>query len=598
MKLSTPLGRSQPPRLTKYLRLGLIACLTCLLSIAIAITHPAPLFAQLPFLGNPNQAASNPPQPAGRIDTDWVQLDGRRLFQVGAESVISMVPGAPAPVETKVELIENTLMQVVDRGIDPDALEITYEITPEHNAEMFLVKGLDLNKPLKLFTLTAIDATACGLTLEESGQHIAKILHDALIQAWQERQPAYLQRHAIYSVLTVLAMIVISGILWLIQKRLSDRWEKVRVRQMQLAKELDNAHQENLAEEEDITDAHQTVMDEIIGHEVQCHRQINRHNFRRAMLQIAHATIWFSGIAWIVGLFPYSRWLQFFILSQPLMVVVILAIRPAASYSSIFIDRALDKWVKRESIGEDMVQRWNLRINSFGPIVKGGINAFLWLFAIVFVLYCLRIPIAPILAGAGILGLAVSLGAQTLVRDLISGALILMEDQYAIGDFVILNTTFGRVEKMNLRTTSLRNRQGNLITLPNSDIRLVNNLSKDWARYKLHIFVDHATDVDYAYEIIQKVADEMIADEFWGSQIIEAEIRGVEDIDAFGYSVGLRFETKPGIYRKVVREYRRRVKGAFEKAGIKFGKNFMSILDREILQPLGINAGSGSSSIH
>jgi small-conductance mechanosensitive channel len=578
----------------------LIACLSCLFCIAIAVANPTPLFAQLPFLNNPSRtdASSNLGSLASVVDTDWVTLDGRRLFQVGAESVFAMVPNAPSPVETKVAIIESTLQQVVDRGIEPEALEITYEITPEHNAEIFLTKGLDLSDPLKLFTLTAVDATACGLTLEESGQHIVGIVHDALIEAQQERQPDYLQQQAIYSVLVFLGMMVGSGILWLIQKRLSDRWDKVRTGQMQRAQELAEIHQDNLAEEEDITTDHQDVMDQIIDHEVHCSRQINRHNFQRAVLQIAHITLWFSGIAWIVGLFPYSRWLQFFILSQPLMVVVILAVRPATSYSSIFIDRALDRWVKRESIGEDMMQRWNLRINSFGPIIKGGLSALLWLSAIVFVLYCLRIPVAPILAGAGILGLAISLGAQTLVRDLISGALILVEDQYAIGDFVILNTTFGRVEKMNLRTTSLRNRQGNLITLPNSDIRLVNNLSKDWARFKLHIYVDHSTEVDYAYKIIQQVADEMIADEFWGTQIIEAEIRGVEDIDALGYSVGLRFETKPGIYRKVVREYRRRVKGAFEKAGIKFGVNLMSILNREVFMPMGINAGNGSSSIH
>jgi small-conductance mechanosensitive channel len=590
--------RSTTP--TKFLCLTLMAGL---LSIAIAAVNPAPIYAQLPFLGNQlsvnnNRPVVNSSGQIGSIVYAPIMLDGHNLFSVGAESAGTNVPGIARPVDTKIGVIEERLKLVVDRGVDVNNLEIIYEITPDNNAEVFLVNGLGLAEPFKLLTLTQIDATVCGLTLAESGDHIVHILHDALINAWQERQPAYLQRHAIYSVLAILGMIASSGILWFIQKRLNRQWGKTRSQHRQRAQELADNHQDNLAEEEDITDDHQNVMEQIIGHEVLCTRQVNRYNFRRTILQIAHVTIWFGGIAWIVGLFPYSRWLQFFILSQPLMVVVLLIVRPATSYSSIFIDRSLDKWAKRESISENMMQRWNLRINSFGPVVKGGATTLLWLFTVLFVLYSLRIPIAPILAGAGILGLAVSLGAQTLVRDLISGALILIEDQYAIGDFVILNETFGRVEKMNLRTTSLRNRQGNLITLPNSDIRLVNNLSKDWARYKLHIYVDHATEVDYAYKIIQQVADEMIADQFWGDQIIEAEIRGVEEIDALGYSVGLRFETKPGIYRKVVREYRRRIKSAFEKAGIKFGMNLMSILNRDVLKPIGIGSGNGAGSIH
>lgn len=570
--------------------------------MAIAAVNPLPLSAQLPFPGNQlfvnDRPVVNTAGQIGNIVYAPIMLDGHNLFSVGAESAGTNVPGIPRPVDTKIGVIEERLKLAIDRGIDINNLEIIYELTANDNAEIFLVSGLDLAEPFKLLTLTQIDATVCGLTLAESGDHIVHILHDALIRAMLERQPAYLQRHALYSVLAIMGMIGASTILFFIQKRLNHQWGQSKAVNQQKAKELADTHQKNLAEEEDITDERQYVMEQIIGHEVQCTRQVNRYNFRRIILQIAHVVIWFGGIAWIVGLFPYSRWLQFFILSQPLMVIVILMVRPAASYSSIWIDRSLDKWAKRESINEDMMQRWNLRINSFGPIVKAGINTLLWLFTILFVLYCLRIPVAPILAGAGILGLAVSLGAQTLVRDLISGALILVEDQYAIGDFVILNETFGRVEKMNLRTTSLRNRQGNLITLPNSDIRLVNNLSKDWARYKLYIYVDHSTEVDYAYQVIKQVADEMSADPFWSDKIIESEIRGVEDIDALGYSVGLRFETKPGIYRKVVREYRRRLKNAFEKAGIKFGMNLMSILNRDVLQPIGISSGNGSSAIH
>ncbi len=173
----------------------------------------------------------------------------------------------------------------------------------------------------------------------------------------------------------------------------------------------------------------------------------------------------------------------------------------------------------------------------------------------------------------GILSLAISLGSQRLITDLISGTLILIEDQYAIGDFVTLNeNVFGRVERLNLRATSVRNRQGNLITLSNSDIKQVNNLSKDWARAKLYIPVHSSADVDRTIAVIQQVIDEMKADSFWHDLMQEAEIRGVEDIDGYGFTIGVRFQTKPGGFRKVIRECRRRLKPAFERANIQFAE--------------------------
>jgi small conductance mechanosensitive channel len=118
----------------------------------------------------------------------------------------------------------------------------------------------------------------------------------------------------------------------------------------------------------------------------------------------------------------------------------------------------------------------------------------------------------------------------------------------------------------------LRNRQGNLITISNSDIKQVNNLSKDWARAKLYIPVHLSADLDYTIEVIQQVIDEMQADSFWRDLIQEAEIRGVEEIDGYGFTIGVRFQTKPGVFRKVIRECRARLKPAFDKANIRFAE--------------------------
>lgn len=257
------------------------------------------------------------------------------------------------------------------------------------------------------------------------------------------------------------------------------------------------------------------------------------------------------------------------------MSVLFIAIA-AAKGSGILVDRNLEKWLQhRPTLSPQQLERWLLRANSFAPIFKGAIATILITAAVLFVLSRLGVPLAPILAGAGILSLAISLGSQRLIADLISGTLILIEDQYAIGDFVTLNDdAFGRVESLNLRATSLRNRQGNLITLSNSDIKQVNNLSKDWARAKLYIPVHSSADVERTIGVIQQVIEEMKADSFWSTLIQEAEIRGVEDIDGYGFTIGVRFQTQtqPGVFRKVIRECRRRLKPAFDRANIQFAE--------------------------
>jgi small conductance mechanosensitive channel len=374
-------------------------------------------------------------------------------------------------------------------------------------------------------------------------------------------------------------MACISLVLVFLQKRLMVRWRSLREKQRQQEEQLAAMAAAIDTDDEDFNNQ-QSQCSFMMSQQMSYERSLNNFDLRRHVLQLGHVVLWLGGIAWIVGLFPYTRWLQVYILQQPIVLGVILGTTLAIKYSGILIDRGLGKWANRESLTPEAIQRWMLRTSSFSPILKGIVGVHLAGLALLFVLASFNIPLAPVLAGAGILGFAISLGSQTLVKDLISGALILIEDQYAIGDFAILNDKFGRVEKMNLRITTLRNRQGNVIIVPNSEIRIVNNLSKDWARVKLPIYIDYDTDIDYAITIIQQVADELMADSFWGSQIVEAEIRGVEELDAGGFTIGLRFETQPGVYRKVIREYRRRMKPAFDRAGIKLGTHLSSVVNK------------------
>jgi moderate conductance mechanosensitive channel len=508
-----------------------------------------------------------------------VRLDGNILFTVAAEvsTGMGMTPGSMTPVESRAKAIEKDLYKIIYRGFEASTLKVTAK-TESKQAAILLSDGKQYND-LPLLVLTEMDARIGGFTLPESAGYVAQVIQRALIRAQQERQSAYLSQQGQISAGIFLAMVCISLGLRFLQKRLMVGWRSLKEKQRQQEEQLATMAAAIDTDDEDFNNQ-QSQCSSMMSQQMSYERTLNNYDLRRHLLQLGHMVLWLGGIAWIVGLFPYTRWLQVYILQQPIVLGVILSTTLAIKYSGILIDRFLNKWANRESLTPQAIQRWMLRTSSFSPILKGIIGVHLAGLALLFVLASFNIPLAPVLAGAGILGFAISLGSQTLVKDLISGALILIEDQYAIGDFAILNDKFGRVERMNLRITTLRNRQGNVLIIPNSEIRIVNNLSKDWARVKLLIYIDYDTDIDYAISIIQQVADELVADSFWGPQIVEAEIRGVEEVDAGGFTIGLRFETQPGVYRKIVREYRRRMKPAFDRAGIKLGTNLSSVVNK------------------
>jgi small conductance mechanosensitive channel len=180
------------------------------------------------------------------------------------------------------------------------------------------------------------------------------------------------------------------------------------------------------------------------------------------------------------------------------------------------------------------------------------------------------INIVPLLAGAGIVGVAISLASQNLIKDAINGFLIILEDQYAIGDFInVGGTTEGLVENLNLRITQLRDAQGRLITIPNSEIKIVANLSNSWSRADLTIPVHYHADFDEALNLINTVAQEMCDDPQWRKKILDRpQVLGVDNFGDQSMIIRVWIKTKPLKQWEVAREFRRRLKVAFDDAGL------------------------------
>lgn len=175
------------------------------------------------------------------------------------------------------------------------------------------------------------------------------------------------------------------------------------------------------------------------------------------------------------------------------------------------------------------------------------------------------IDIGPILAGAGILGLAVSFGAQSLVKDVISGFFILVENQFAIGDVIEVAGKSGLVEKMTLRVVVLRDAEGVMHVVPNSEIKVVSNKTRGWARAVVDVGVPYEENVDRALEVLRDEAAQFSTDKVWGPQLDgPVEVLGVESLGDSAVVLRTVIRTQPGSQWSVAREFRRRIKNRFD----------------------------------
>jgi small conductance mechanosensitive channel len=188
------------------------------------------------------------------------------------------------------------------------------------------------------------------------------------------------------------------------------------------------------------------------------------------------------------------------------------------------------------------------------------------------ILEVLQINIAPLLASAGIAGLAVGFGAQTLVRDVINGFFILLENQFDIGDVIKVGGVQGTVEKLTLRRTLLRDADGTLHTVPNGQISVVSNMTRDWTQLAMHVSVSYNESSDRVIGLLKEVAAGLQHDPAYAERIVgEPTVPGIEKVSAEEVDYLLLVKTKPGEQYEISRQLRRRIKECFEKNNVQPG---------------------------
>jgi small conductance mechanosensitive channel len=192
----------------------------------------------------------------------------------------------------------------------------------------------------------------------------------------------------------------------------------------------------------------------------------------------------------------------------------------------------------------------------------------------------LGFSLAPVLASVGVAGIAIGFGAQSLVKDVFSGFFILLEDQFGVGDVVRIGEYSGVVEHMTLRVTVLRNLEGEVHVVPNGNIQVVTVLTKDWARAVVDVTVGYKEDLTRIFKLLEDVASRLARD--WPDRITERPaILGIERLDADGVIIRMVARTPPMMRWEVIREWRRRIKEAFDKEGIDVPQRIAMLIDQK-----------------
>jgi small conductance mechanosensitive channel len=209
------------------------------------------------------------------------------------------------------------------------------------------------------------------------------------------------------------------------------------------------------------------------------------------------------------------------------------------------------------------------RAETVGAVVRSIVSITIWSIALLTVLEILGVNLGPLIAGAGIAGVALGFGAQSLVKDFLTGMFMLMEDQYGVGDVIDVGVATGTVEGVSLRTTRLRDVDGVVWHVPNGTILRVGNKSQQWSRAVVDVPVTFQADTGAATEVIRGVTEQVWHDPDFASTIIaEPSVLGVESLEPGRVVIRVVVRTRPQEQWRVERELRERIKAALDEAGI------------------------------
>ncbi|MDQ0321498.1 small-conductance mechanosensitive channel [Pararhizobium capsulatum DSM 1112] len=253
-------------------------------------------------------------------------------------------------------------------------------------------------------------------------------------------------------------------------------------------------------------------------------------------------------------------------------VVILLLADLCWELAKSFIDRKLNSVANQESLTAVEIARGS-RLRTLLPIFRNALAALVLVTAALMVLSEMGVAIGPLIAGAGVFGVAIGFGSQTLVKDIVSGVFYLMDDAFRVGEYIQSGSYKGTVESFSLRSIRLRHHRGPVFTVPFGELGAVQNMSRDWVIDKFRLRVKFDTDIEKARKLTKKLGAELLQDPELGPMLIEPlKMKGVEQISDFGIEISFSFTAKPGTQTMVRRRAYAMIRRSFAENGLEFAQ--------------------------
>lgn len=579
-------------------------CSFSLVVSGIFLTGVPPASSQLPSVSiDTARNALNPPNGvsrAGEYEIAEIRspLDNKLLFEVTSPTIFNrdQVPEGQMPVEIRAQEVNERLWRVFYRTVSSRQTP-TVAISTLNNRPIIQISDNQFSRPIRLVTITEPDADWHGKALNELAQEWQAILQAETSRFKQLTAPEVVLQRLGQALQIFLGLLLASGVIWWLRQRLNRRHYALETRYQEQLAALAASEEATTADSiapSDGATGEETEAREIadlrsrflatVQHQFTLKRQLDIDKFFKWALFWLFIGMWYLGIAHIMSTVPLlMRW-SLYIWATPLALLIIwFGISLAIRISKSLIDRGMHSWEANPLLSFGETQRITLRSATIANALKGLVTFILIIVGLIWTLSLFNVPTSSILAGGAVIGLAISFGTQSLIKDLVNGCLILIEDQFAAGDVIEIDNKSGLVENLNLRVTQIRNSEGQLITIPNSSITSVCNLTRLWSRVDFSILVAYENDPKQVLDILQQVSQQMYSEPEWRDRLPELpEVLGIDDLSHTGMLVRVWIKTAPMEQWSVGREFRLRVRQAFAANNIQIGRPQWMTINTEL----------------
>ena len=501
-----------------------------------------------------------------------IVIDGNTVFRVAAPIGSN---ATQLPIGERVTLVQTALGELVaESGTGADAATIfdprTLRIHARSVGDAVVLEAVDAKHtdPLPIVTVTANDARANAVSVGALGGEWQAILQSAVIGALVRRQPA-VERRSLESVLRVAGVLVAVSIGAYVFLR--SLWAPMAELEAQITQTAATGWAD--ASEGESAGGQRRRAFAVRLRSLKPAQRLGLYG------AVAETTLWAVALAWLVA----ATWsLSLFAQTTPLSQTIAHdAISIAAiGVFAVLLTRALDAlivrsagaWRIRRVANSDDRARALLRIPTISRAIGGAKNFAIVFIAVLSVLGQIGVPIGSVITIGGLTAIALSLAAQNFVRDFLNGFLVLLEDQYVVGDYVTINTFSGSVEQLTLRMVQIRDASGNVVTIPHSSVTNVVNQSRNWSRIDFRIPIDPNADVIRAMQIIREQITDLRSESDWTYGVDDPiEWIGIDAVSRDWAILRASVRTAPLAQFALRRQLNERVLAAFSVGGIALG---------------------------